>query len=98
MWRNWQTRWIQNPVPVKGVSVRPRSPVLDSVLEHLREAYRTRKSRYISFFVCQNLIEKSYRKNILNGLCGLFTDILKCPPGYSLMRQSGSESNEILKL
>ena len=55
MWRNWQTRWIQNPVPVKGVSVRPRSPVLNSVLEHLREAYRTSKPCSISFFVCPNL-------------------------------------------
>ena len=26
-WRNWQTRWTQNPVPVKGVPVRPRPPV-----------------------------------------------------------------------
>ena len=27
-WRNWQTRWTQNPVPVEGVPVRPRPPVL----------------------------------------------------------------------
>ncbi len=34
-WRNWQTRWTQNPVPVEGVSVRPRSPVLRDSSEAL---------------------------------------------------------------
>ena len=26
-WRNWQTRWTQNPVSVEDVPVRPRPPV-----------------------------------------------------------------------
>ena len=31
-WRNWQTRWIQNPVPVEGVWVRVPPPVLERSL------------------------------------------------------------------
>ena len=39
-WRNWQTRWTQNPVPVEGVPVRPRPPVL------------TKMSHRLSFLIC----------------------------------------------
>ena len=45
----------------------PDHRYLNSVLEYLREAYRTRKPCSISFFVCPNLIE-TYRKYICRTL------------------------------
>ena len=43
VWRNWQTRWTQNPVSVEDVSVRPRSPVF-------LEIVRNSKVREIGLF------------------------------------------------
>ena len=45
-WRNWQTRWTQNPVSVEDVSVRPRSPVF-------LETVRNSKVREIGLFSLQ---------------------------------------------
>ena len=39
VWRNWQTRWTQNPVSVEDVSVRPRSPVSKFIVKLLKPRF-----------------------------------------------------------